>query len=391
MSETIRVKLSAVAVRVEATAGVDAFGGSTPSAADFIACEATMAFPQQTVADPSVTGSYDSLPPIPTGIRPELTLRIPLRGPGVAGQAPEWGKLMTACRFTEQELATSVGAPGAATAGTANSVTLATPFDATAQAYRGMPIVLSGNPTAPRTSLILDYTSGRVASLPETFNPVLSTATLAQIPRNFLYATTDDESEIQPVTIYGYRDGLRHRFVGVVGSVAVQLQAGQPGFLTFTLRGQLIAAYEAEALPVGWNNKTRPQVPIWANGLSRLDRAVARCAQYGWTAQNTLYDPENPEAPQGFDAPIITAANQQVTIDPFATTSASPGRFGKFQAGTDVSFAALLGSGVGNRVGIINPALRITSYSEAVRGELGVDQLQATPAIPGAGIFLSVW
>jgi hypothetical protein len=390
MADTIRIKLSAMAVKTETTAGLDAFGGSSPVSADFIGAEMSFSLPQQTVEDPTVTGSFDSNAPIPTGIRPQITLRIPLRGPGVAGVAPEWGRLLTACRF-EEVLQTSVGAPTAATAGAASSVTLATPFAGAAQSYRGMPLVLSGNPAVARTTTILDYTAGRVATLPEIFNPVLSTTTLAQIPANALYRLTDDEALIRPVTIYGYRGGMRWRFVGCKGSVALAMTAGQPGFLTFTLRGQLLGAYEAAALPTGWNAVTRPQTPIWANGLSRLDRAVARCANYSWNANNQMYDPENPEAPQGFDSPEITAASGSVTIDPFTTTTNSPGRFGKFQVGTPLPFAGMLGAVVGNRIAVTNPSLRITAYDDANRGGMGVDNLTLMPDVPGAGMFISVY
>jgi hypothetical protein len=82
--------------------------------------------------------------------------------------------------------AAAIGAPTAATAGTATTATLQAPFAATGDLYRGMPIVLSGNPATARTTLITDYTVGRVATFARTFSPVLSTSTLAQIPINNL-------------------------------------------------------------------------------------------------------------------------------------------------------------------------------------------------------------
>jgi len=390
VADTVRIKLSAMAVKTEITAGVDAFGGATPQSSDFVAGELTFSLPQQTVEDMTATGSLDSNAPIPTGIRPQLTVRIPLRGPGVAGIAPEWGRLLTACRF-EEVIQAAVGAPTAATAGSATTVTLATPFAATAQAYRGMPLILAGNPAAGDVTPILDYSAGRVATLGETFATPLSASTLAQIPNCVLYRLTDDETLIRPVTIYGYRGGIRWRFTGCKGSVALAMTAGQPAFLTFTLRGQLLGAYEAAALPTGWNQVSRPQPPNWSNGLSRLDRAVARCASYGWNANNTMYDGENPEAPQGYDPPEITGASGSVTIDPFTTTTNSPGRFGKFQVGTAMPFAGMLGATVGNRFTIANPSLKITAYEDANRGEMGVDNLTLMPDVPGAGMFISCW
>jgi hypothetical protein len=389
-TDTIRTRLAAIAVKTETVEGQDAFGGS-PALTDFIGAEVTWSLPQQTVEDPSLTGSFDRNGPIPTGIRPQLNIRMPLRGSGQAGVAPEWARLIRACRFEEVQQAAAVGAPTAATAGTATTATLATPFAATAQAYRGMPVVLSGNPTTPALTTILDYTVGRVATLPMTFSPVLSTTTLAQVPANWLYRVTDDETLFRPVTIYFYRGGQRWRFVGCKGSMSLEMSAGQPGFITFSMRGQLLAAYDTVALPTGWNSITRPQAPIWANGLSRLDRVLARCARYTYNSNVTMYDPENPEAPQGYDAPEITAADSSVTIDPFSSTTNSAGRFGKFQVGTSMPFAGVMGSAVGNRVAVTNPSLRITSYDDANRGEMGVDSLSLMPDVPGQGMFLSVF
>jgi len=390
MADTTRIRLSAVAVQTETTAGVDAFGGSPPLNA-FIGAEASFSLPQQSVEDPTLTGSFDRNAPIPTGIRPQITLRIPLRGSGAAATAPEWGKLMKACRWEEVVQSAQVGAPTAATAGTEISATMATPFAATAQAYRGMPVILTGNPTGPQLTTILDYSAGRVATLPMRFDPALSTATLAQVPINYLYRLTDNEDLIRPVTIYMYRGGQRWRFVGCKGSVALEMTAGQPGFITFTMRGQLLAAYEAVPLPTGWNTVSRPQAPIWANGLSRLDRVLARCARYTFAGNNSLFDPENPEAPEGYDAPEITSANSSVTIDPFSSTTNSAGRFGKFRVGTSMPFAGIMGSVPGNRIAVTNPSLRITAYDDANRGDMGVDSLTLMPDVPGQGMFISVF
>ena len=45
----------------------------------------------------------------------------------------------------ETTTAAAVGAPTAATAGTTSTITLGVPFGTTAQQYRGMPLLLSGD------------------------------------------------------------------------------------------------------------------------------------------------------------------------------------------------------------------------------------------------------
>lgn len=391
MADKNRIRLSAVAIKRETIAGVDAFGGGTPALSDFIEAEMSFTLPQQVVEDNSATGSFDRNAPTPTGIRPTLTLRVPVRGSGLVATAPEWGKLMTACRFEEIQQVAAVGAPTAAAAGTVDTLTLAAPFVATAQAYRGMPVLLTGTPAGLRPSIVMDYTAGRVAQLAQRFDTALGTGTLAQVPPNWLYRLTDDEALIQRLTAYGYRDGLRFRFTGCVGSASWQLTAGGTGMLTFTMQGQLLGAYEAVATPIGWNSIRRPQKPIWAEGLSRISGLLGRCGSYSYGLQHTLYNPENPEAPQGFDAPEITEGSSNVAIDPFSSSTASPGRFLSFKAGTPHSYAAQLGSAPGNRIAFSHPSLRISEFGDGERGGMGVEALNLIPDVPGQGAFVSVY
>jgi hypothetical protein len=208
---------------------------------------------------------------------------------------------------------------------------------------------------------------------------------------NALYAPTSDLSLLKPVTIYGYRAGLRHRFVGCVGTARLEMTAGQPAFITFTLRGKLLDAYQAAAMPTGWNQIVRAQLPIWAAGLSRLDRALCNCQRFAWDLGVELVDPENPEAPQGFDNPMIVGAAQRIEIDPFTNTTKSPTRFTKYQAGSSVEYAAIIGGVSGNRIGVSMPSGIITSMDESNRNKLGVDQMQLTPNVPDAGVFLAVF
>lgn len=391
MAEKNRIRLSAVAIKRETVRGIDAFGGGAPALSDFI--EANMAFtlPQQVVEDDSVTGSFDRNAPTPTGIRPTLTLRVPLRGSGLVANAPEWGRLMTACRFEEIQQPAAVGAPTAATAGTEDTLTLAAPFASTSQAFRGMPILLSGSPAVARPSVVLDYTAGRVAKLAQRFDEALGTGTLAQVPANWLYRLTDDEALIQPVTAYGYRDGLRFRFVGCVGSVSWDLTSGSTGTLVFTLQGQLLGAYEAASAPVGWNSIRRPQKPLWEEGLSRISGLLGRCSRYTYGLTHTIYNPENPEAPQGYDPPEITEGSSAVTIDPFSSSSASPSRFLSFREGASHSYAAMLGKVPGNRIAFSHPSLRIAEFGDGERGGLDVEALNLIPDVPGQGAFVSVF
>lgn len=386
----VPIMLQAAAVKTEATIGLDAFGGS-PALSDFVGAEISVRLPQQAAEDPSVTGSFDTNAPIVTGVQAEITFRFPFRGVATPGTAPEWGKLAKACRMIETLTASAIGAPTAATAGTATTVTLpATPFSSVAQAYRGMPAALSGNPAAGDLSVIDDYTAARVARFPETFAAPLSTATLVQILPNALYAPTSDLTLLKPVTIYGYKGGLRHRFVGCQGSFRLEMTAKQPAMLVFVLKGVILDAYQPVALPTGWNT-ARSQPPAWIGGISQLDQAKCTCQRFNFDFGVQSVYPDDPEGAQGYDTPQITGADQRIEIDPYTNTTRSPTRFTKYQAGQAVQYAAMIGSTAGNRLSLSVPSAIITSMDEGNREKLMTDQMQLATNVPDASVFLAVF
>jgi hypothetical protein len=107
---------------------------------------------------------------------------------------------------------TAVGAPTFAASSTTTDLTLATSFAATAQLYRGVPLLLSGDRSL--VTGIIDYNAARVATLGESMATPGAVATLAQILTNVLYSPTSDEAIYHTATLYFYADGLRWRFTG---------------------------------------------------------------------------------------------------------------------------------------------------------------------------------
>lgn len=385
MSETLRSELKACAVKIETVAGTDVLGAGPPASTDYIAADWTIALPQDASDNPEQNGALDVAAAIAGGIRPTVTISMPLRGAGVAATSPEWGKLMRCCSYTETVTAVAVGVPTAClTGGSATTVPLAaTPFGNTAQQYRGMPLALTGD--IVRTSLIQDYSATRVASLIETLSGTPTVSTLAMIPANVLYSPTSDESLWKTCTIWLYQDGIRFKMTGCSGTWSLDLTAGKIGMLTFEMRGILTEAFAPVAFPTGWNaGNVRKTPPLWINGRSQLARALARTDKMKITAGLSLTDPENPEAAQGFDLPVPTARQTTIEISPFSTTTLSPTRFSNFQAGTSMPYGAMLGSDVGNRIGVTVPNGRVTRHDLSDRNKLGVDNI--TMMVDGADL-----
>jgi len=129
-----------------------------------------------------------------------------------------------------------VAAASADTTVRVNTATAAAPFGTTANQYRGLPLVVSGDQAF--TTSIIGYTAGRVIAFGEARTAALTAASLLQIPANVLYAPTSDEGVYKTATLYFYAGGINWRFGGCVGTWSLKLTTGGIGYLTFELRRQ---------------------------------------------------------------------------------------------------------------------------------------------------------
>ena len=389
MTTSIRTAQTRVAVKIESSIGTDAIAGSL-SSSDFITATCRLTNRQGSIPNPTYTSSYNRAAPIPGSLMATIEISMMMIGSGAAGTAPEWGKLLQICRMEEVVTGSAVGSPTAAASGTTTTVTAASPFGTTAQAYRGMPLLLAGNPSAGAIDAVLDYTTGRAITLGRTYGSALSTSTTLQVPVNVLYRETSDETAEKAATIYVYRDGLRSRLVGCRGSFRLDLPTGSPGVLTFTITGQVVDWDQAVSLPSGFTPLTR-MAPVWKGGISQFNRASARVARLSFGAGVATGMPENPEATDAFDPPIITAAEPAWSIDPFSDTALSPTRFSAMRAGTALPLVAGWGAVAGNRFLASCPSAVVLSNDESERLGLRVDQINLAPDQPDAGFFLACY
>lgn len=363
----VRMRFAAIAAKIETTPGQDAISGS-PANSDFIAADCEVDFDPVVVDNPELTGTLDKAPGIVGGLRPRIRLKVPLRGSGTAGTAPEWGKLLRCCTMAETTTASSVGAPTAATAGTTTSLTLAAPFGTTAQQYRGMPLLLSGDRTV--TTGIIDYTAGRVASIGESMATAGTASTLAQIPANVLYAPTSDETVYRTCTIYFYADGMNWRFGGVQGSWSLELTTGGMGFLNFDLRGQMLS-FTGASLPTGWNTVIRPTPPRFVAGRCQLYFATAQCRTLSLDAGIQAVLPDNPESLEGYDPAVPILRDTKGAIDPYMNTTNAVTLYNNFRNGTPMPLMAIVGSTAGNRFLVTVPNARAVGFKPGNRDGLG--------------------
>lgn len=383
----VRMKFAAVAAKIEITVGTDVFGGSVGST-DWIGSECEVQFDPQIIDLPEYNGSLDKSASIVGGLRPRMRLRMPLRGSGTADTAPEWGKLLRACTFSETTTSATVGAPTAATAGSTTTVTAQSPFAATSQLYRGMPLLIAGDQTG--TTGIVDYTSGRVITVGDT-RTAMTTSTTLQIPKNVLYSTTSDESVYKTVTLYFYADGLLWTFTGATGTASVELTTGGLGFITFELRAQY-GSKTAVSLPAAAATAANTRIavvpPRFVSGMMQLNKAKIQTRTLRVDAGVNVTLPDDPEASDGYGPGVPVERDVTGTADPLMNTTYAAGLMTNFRAGTSMSLMAMVGSTAGNRFLVICPAVRSVAFDPGNRDGLAQHSMQFHADGADASLFI---
>lgn len=384
----IRRRASTLAVKYEATPGVDAFAGAAPSAAtDFLKADVGVTFNQTQVTNSENTYALETAAPIPGGTKVQITVTVMLKGSGAAGVAPQWGKLMNLCSWQEVLNPAPVAAQ-LATAGGTNHATLGAGFSAVAGAYQGMPAVLTGNPAGPFTTLIAQYSAARVATFVHNFPVALDGTTSVAIPANVLYRPVTDPALMQNGTLNCYMDGLLWKFTGCAGTWKLDMPAGGAGTLVFTLTGQYNEPVAAAA-PAGIVfDAVTP--PVFRQGIARSGGNLIRVSKISFDGGSKLYEPENPEAGEGFDPSIITSRDVKGTIDPLMSVADTIARMAAFKVGSQQSVAVAVGTVPGNIIGLVAPTTQFTGETPTNRNDLMAETIPFACPGPNSSLYLTV-
>ncbi|PWC86050.1 hypothetical protein TSH100_13830 [Azospirillum sp. TSH100] len=382
----LRTRNNALLAKIETTEGTDA--GPVPGTDAVLVENPQISFNPNTVQTNESTGSLDGRGPITGGMTVQLTFDVLLKGSGTPGTPPEWGDLMRAAGWAEVITAAAVPAvPEAATAGTTSSLTLGSGASGTAQAYRGMPLLLTGNPAAGATSFVADYTAGKLATLADLFGTALSTGTSYQVPVNVLYRPAS--TNIPSLTFYFYQDGVLYKVVGARGNATLKLQSGNIGRISFTFTGMFVSKTDA-SVPTGLvYDATRP--PVWKGGKALVNRVASAMAAMSIEFGNQMTNPDNPNAAEGFDPSIITARNMTGSCDPLETLIATRDSMAALRAGTQQIIHASYGTAAGNRIGLTVPAAFYTNLQPGDRNGLLTNTHQFACTGQDAGAFLCLF
>lgn len=392
----IRPSNVAMLFKLETTENVDA----APTAADAFPFEEdgySYNSPFASEESNEANGSLVAAAPLVIGKPAEITIRCRVKGVGGAAPysasvKPPHHALLSAAGL--RGLFTAAIAAAALTAGTTTSATVGAAFAATAQAYRGMPLVISGGPGAGQTPFIVDYTAGKVATLSDTL-PLLTTATMAAIPDNWTYAGTSPQdvaaraTDHPSGTLYIYEDGTLLKFTGCRGTPQdVAVDTARPGFVTFKLMGVFAGKSDA-AIP---SNLAAPShsAPILAQGIGGLDAAFLinrlplPIASLSVKAESALESPDDPNTAYGFGAAQLGERVPMLTCNPLATTVAVRNTLAQISSFTQYPGVIRCGSAARNRWAITFPVLQPVESTAGTRGQFRSEELSLRILAPSS-------
>ncbi len=277
----------------------------------------------------------------------------------------------------------------AATAGTTTSFTGGAAFSSTAQIYRGMPCLIGGNPATPAWATVIDYTSGKVATLGDLFGSALTTSSIVSIPANVLYAPIS--ASIPTASTEIYMDGVLYRFRGVRGSVSFEKTASGAARANFTMTGLFVSKTDA-AVPAITYDGTRPGT--FRNSVMKVNRVNAALNSFTINANNNLVYPGDPNQSEGFGVPEITQRTLDGRIDPLATLVATRDIMTDFRNGNEKSIISRLTGGTavaGNRIALTVPSAFYTGYQPGDRDGLATEDVNFFCRGQDSGAFLCIY
>lgn len=377
----LRSKNSVVLFKIETTAGVE----NAPAVTDAVRIEGR----PQINLNPNVIqtdesgGSLDGAGPIVGGMKPTFSITVNVKGSGAAGTAPEFGDMLRCSGYSETLTGTAIpAAPEACAAGgTTTLANLGVSAAATANLYRGMPLLLTG--TVAGQTFISDYTAGKAATLTDTMSGAIAATTNYQIPANALYSPAS--SNIPTGTCYIYMDGLLYKFVGCRGNMQLSMTSGGIAQMTFNFYGMFISRTDA-AVPAGTFDATRP-VPF-IGGKMLYNRLPVKTTQFSIDMNNGVVFPDDANQTYGVSEPDITERRITGTINPLAVTVATRDILTDVLAGTRRIVHARMGNTAGNRFGITIPNAQPTNETPDDRNGLMAQQVPFEATGQDAGAFL---
>jgi hypothetical protein len=234
----------AILAKIESTYGVDPTPSATLDA--LLMSNLTVSPMEMTLAQRQNVKAYmGNNPNVLAAIYAKVSFDIEMAGSGTTGTPPAYDELFRACGLSVTTLAAPI--TGAAVAGSATALTLASGASSVDGAYVGLTINLTGGTGAGQSAVISSYVgSTKIA----TFTGALATAAAAStaytIPAQVVYQPVS--SNLESVAFYCNVDTVRHLMLGARGSVSMKASAQGIPMWSFAFTG-LYATPTDSAIP----------------------------------------------------------------------------------------------------------------------------------------------
>ena len=281
-----------------------------------------------------VSASLDLSAPLVAGVRSQVSFDVWVKSRSAGETVPDWGVLLKMCGMTETATGTAVpSSPEALASGAATTTcTLGSSATGTADLYNGMPINFTSTVTG--LSAIADYTAAKLATLVDTLGGTLTTTTNYQILKNVVYRFAS--SSLTSGTLWFYMDGMKFMMTGARGTFQVSFVAGEGIKFRFTFMGIWVQATDTAVASPTFNDLVKLVWRGTSSGYSRSrwNRLLAQCKTLTFDAGNTVMNPDNPEATEGYDAAQITLRTARFTMDPYKTLLATRNMFDDMRQNT---------------------------------------------------------
>jgi hypothetical protein len=384
MDPVIRPENGLLLIALQSAEGVAATLDPTLHAVPAVEGSFTYGVPFRAEASAEANGSLVGAAPMVIGQEVPISFRSRVRGAGAgvtytSAIKPPLHAPLLACGWRGQF--TAAIAAAALTAGSATSATLGTGFAATAQLYRGLPLILSGAgaPGTGHVPFVTDYTTGKVATLSDSFSPVLSAATLAAVPANWSYAGTtpiDAASRLADhpcATVGWYEDGNLITWMDVRGVADLQGDTARPGEAAFSMSGTYVgettvtmpinAVIAAHSAPILVKGSAAPPAAL----INRVQLPISR-----WALRNggSLESVSDPNTPQGFGPGQIAGRIPMFEADPLKTLVSTRNAIAEIESAANYPIALRFGQTVGNRWGLLVTQAQPVAGDPGMRGRL---------------------
>ncbi len=330
-----------------------------------------------TIANNEYTGSVFRNADGISGKRVSGSFNIKLRPPG--GSTPPSadsylpGLFLQAAKFSEVITSTAIPASAEATSsGTTTGATLGAGATGTASLYKGMAISLASMGTNYKTRMtaISAYTSGKVATFPETFGSSVSGN--YQIPKQLQYvwdvSSTDPTLLSLKIWLDGHRFDLKNVRISGLQFVIPTSTKDQAAYPEIAVNWTAdIANNTAEATPA---IPALGAVPFFKDGDCWLNKVAIGTQTFTLDMGLSVENPPNPNQPDGSDAAELVGGTARLTmtrqkylpsvIDPLALADAQ----------SYVNFWAQWGSAAGSLVQLVLCEARVNYSNPDLGGNL---------------------